>query len=272
MPFKSLIQFVKRHPFFYKTRFRLLSRNSSWEAINHLDYNDLNPKDELPDIFESVNKDIFKDLVFNDDLEKVKHLCVWLRTHIKGGPGLSLPSDQALEVMLAGKGGVCSDFAQVFNNFCVVNGLRVREWGMTRMPFDNLYGGHSINEVYIPQLAKWVCMDVYLCLLFYAAELDQPLSVKELQQELLNNPEALSLEYFADFNDEIEKSILKNYKSSEAVMFLIHRYHNKIYDSYLRRFKPVLPTSVIHFMLYIKNRSYLYLFPHHDCKQLFVKS
>ena len=44
-------------------------------------------------------------------------------------PGLSVPSEEALKIMLAGKGGVCSDMVQIFNNFCVINDIKVREWG-----------------------------------------------------------------------------------------------------------------------------------------------
>ena len=269
MPFKSVVQYVKRHPFFYKTRFKLLSRNSDWNAIASLDYNMFNSPSEIPEIYKQIHAKIYEEKSFTSDLNKIQHLCLWLRSHIKGGPGLGLPSDRSLEVMLAGKGGVCSDFAQVFNNFCVVNGFLVREWGMTRIPFDNNYGGHSVNEVYLNDLNKWVCTDVYLCLLFFKPGNSLPLSVQELQEQLISDPDGLIINCFTEKNVEIEKSIIRNYTSSLAVMFLIHRYRNKIYDMYLKRFKLWLPTAAIHFLLYITNKSYLYFFPNGNFQRMF---
>jgi hypothetical protein len=40
-----------------------------------------------------------------------------LRNNIKGGTGLGKSSKPPLQKMINGEGGVCSDFAQVYNNF-----------------------------------------------------------------------------------------------------------------------------------------------------------
>lgn len=265
-------QYIKRHPLLYRTRFKLLSKNSQLEAIDEKCYNDLNPKSEIPGNFHDLNKRIMQGQDFEDDLAKLKHLCLWLRTHIKGGPGLSLASDQALNYMLAGKGGVCSDMVQVFNNFCVLNDLKVREWGMTKLPFDRNYGGHSLNEVYITTINKWVSVDVYLCILFYLPDREAPLSVIELDKVLGNHPETLKLECFTSYNNEIDKSIKKNYQTNNIAFFLICNYHNKTYDNYLKSLQKVLlPVFSIHFMLYLLNKSYYYVFPLDDYRALFKK-
>lgn len=48
---------------------------------------------------------------------------------MKGGAVLGLSSKKTLEIMLARQGGVCSDFSQIFNIFCFINRIRVRECG-----------------------------------------------------------------------------------------------------------------------------------------------
>jgi len=134
-----------------------------FDAIKNESYNLINTKAELPSIFNTVNMQMFKDTSKMTDLEKVKYISTWLVDHIKGGPGLSLSSKKALQIMLDGKGGVCSDMAQIFNNFCLINDLKVREWGVTIIPFNTNFGGHSFNEVYIKELDKWIFVDVSNC-------------------------------------------------------------------------------------------------------------
>src|SRR5690606_3713546 len=125
------------------------------------------------------NKQIFKQGIPKSDLELIKHMVSWLYAHTRMGPGLSEPSDKVLRTMLYEKGGVCSDMVQVFNNFCVINDIQVREWGTTSAPFSRDNGGHSFNEVYIKELQKWVLIDPSWGMFFYN-ETDLPLSVEEV--------------------------------------------------------------------------------------------
>ena len=136
MIFKKILWTLKRHPFLYLARFRLLSKNSNLNEIKGITYNFVNNKEDIPKHFEEINSIIFEDGKPDSDLDLVKKLCSWLQNNIKGGKGLSYPSEEALKIMLAGKGGVCSDMVQVFNNFCVINDIKVREWGVTRAPFN----------------------------------------------------------------------------------------------------------------------------------------
>ena len=126
----------------------------------------LNDKKDIPNYFTTINSKIFDKDEPIEDLDQVKKLTIWLNNNIKGGKGLSEPSESALKMMLAGNGGVCSDLVQVFNNFCVINNIQVREWGVTRAPFDNSFGGHSFNEVFSEKLDKWVLVDVSNCINF----------------------------------------------------------------------------------------------------------
>ncbi|SDS68352.1 Transglutaminase-like superfamily protein [Formosa sp. Hel1_31_208] len=267
MTLKKLTWIFKRHPLLYKARFKLLSKNSNIEEIQGYTYNQYNSKSTIPSYFEEINQSIFKDFQPKTDLEKIKHLSVWLKNNIKGGPGLSEPSDTALKIMLSGKGGVCSDMAQIFNNFCVINDIKVREWGNTRAPFNKDYGGHSFNEVYSEDLNKWIFIDVYSSVLFFYHK-GVPLSVIELYELVRKNEKV----YFKSFNSEKdidEKVIIRNYLDPDSIPFLICHYSNKTYDSYLRKFRPQIPVFIVHFVLFVIGKSYHYRFPLDDYKRIF---
>src|SRR5690606_5227583 len=141
MIFKKILWAFKRHPFLYKSRFKILSKNSAISEIASYSYNLMNSKNDIPQYFHEINQQIFPNGTPTSDLECIQVLSKWLITNIEGGPGLSLSSEEALKTMLVGKGGVCSDMAQIFNNFCVLNDIRVREWGITRSPYTETYGG-----------------------------------------------------------------------------------------------------------------------------------
>ncbi len=269
MILKKLQKLIKRHPFLYLTRFRLLSKNSDIDSIQQLSYNDLNPKDSIPSYFYEVNAAIFKDGRPSTDLDTIKQLSLWLKKNIKGGPGLSEPSAQALRTMLAGEGGVCSDVAQIFNNFCVLNDLQVREWGTTSTPFNKEFGGHSFNEVYCKELQQWVLIDVYWCVLFYD-DLEKPLSVIELYQ-LKRAQQKVTYEFFNSEHEVNPANIDKNFLNPEIVPFLICDYRNAVYDAFLGRARPYLPVFVIHFAIFLLRRSYHYRFPLDDYKAIFSK-
>jgi len=265
MILKKISWVFKRHPFLYIARFKLLSKNSNITEVDKFSYNQINSKIDIPDYFNEINDIILKDVHPKTDLDLIKHLSSWLQNNIKGGPGLSEPSDAALKTMLSGRGGVCSDMAQVFNNFCVINDLQVREWGNTRAPFDKNYGGHSYNEVYSKELKKWILIDVYSCILFYHN--DSPLSVIDLY-ELIRNGEKVDFKAFNFKKAVNEKNITKNYLNPDTVPFLICNYSNKTYDKVLRRFRPRVPVFIVHFALFALGKSYHYRFPLDDYKQI----
>ncbi len=232
MILKKIQKTIKRHPFLYLTRFRLLSKNSDLKEIEGLSYNDLNSKEDIPAYFYEINQQIFKENRPTTDFEKVKQLSLWLNDHIKGGPGLSEPSDTALHTMLTSKGGVCSDVAQIFNNFCVINDLSVREWGTTSAPFNRAFGGHSFNEVYCKELNKWVLVDVYWCFFFYN-EQQIPLSVVELYQ-LKRDNKVIEYEPFCLQKKVEETTVQKNYLNPNIIPFLICDYRLDNQTIYLR--------------------------------------
>ena len=191
----------------------------------------------------------------------------WLCQHTKVGPGLSEPSDKALKTMLYGKGGVCSDMAQIFNNFCVINNLQVREWGTTSAPYNPNNGGHSFNEVYIKELQKWLLVDPSWGITFYN-EHKGKLSVVELYA-LSRNLKSIEYQSFIEGNVIEQAQINKNYLNPDVTPFLICNYRNRIYDRYLELTRPLIPVFIIHFWVYILGRSYHYKFPLDDYKKIF---
>lgn len=267
MVIKKILWIFKRHPFLYLTRFRLLSKNAYEKDIDDCCYNTLNLKKDIPSYFFDINAQIFSECHEHNDLERVKQISRWLRIHISGGRGLSESSEKALRKMLSESSGVCSDIAQVFNNFCVINNVKVREWGVTMAPFDKSFGGHSFNEVYIKDLKKWVLVDVSYCMLFYD-EHSQLLSVIELYNSVRNN-KPVFYTTFGPAKDCLDFYVQRNYLNAHIVPFVVCNYRNKVYDTLLDTLRPIIPIFAIHFMLFLVNKSYHYRFPLDDYRRLF---
>ena len=263
---RSLNWYFRRHPLLYKIRFRLVSKNSSADHIESFTYNSINKKSDVPNIYFELNNLIFakvkKEL---SDVEKAKKIAVWLRNHVKGGPGLGNSSETALRKMINGEGGVCSDLAQVFNNFCVINDLKVKEWGLKIITEDSkITGGHSFNEVYSKEFHKWILIDVAKSVFFYNSNPDIPLSVFDLINLKKENHEIC----FSKFNKKTatdDTEIINDlYLISGSFPFVITNYSNKTYDYYLDKME-FLPESIIHGLLFMAGKSYVYEFPTYKC-------
>lgn len=267
MILKKLKWTLKRHPFLYLTRFRLLSENSSVAAIESCSYNTLNKKEDMPSLYVDINTKIFKTHTPNSDLELIKQLVTWLLEHTNFGPGLSVPSEKALEILLYKKGGVCSDMVQVFNNFCVINDIPVREWGTTSAPFNRANGGHSFNEVYIKELQKWLLIDPSWGGMFYDND-DTALSVIELY-ELSRSKQAVYYKSFIPNKEIPREHVNKNYLNSDITPFLICDYRNNTYDKFLKFARPYVPVFMIHFFVFLSGKGYHYKFPMDDYKKIF---
>ena len=70
---KKIIWLVKRHPYLYYTRFKLLSKEASQnEAITHT-YNLINKKQHIPKSFHIVNAIILKGKVQMNTFNKVRN-------------------------------------------------------------------------------------------------------------------------------------------------------------------------------------------------------
>lgn len=261
---KSLNWYLRRHPLLYKIRFKLVSKNASFESIESFCYNDINKKDNLPKMYFDLNNIIFPEGITRlNDVEKGYKIATWLRNNVKGGPGLGKSSETALKKMINSEGGVCSDFSQVFNNFCVINDLKVKEWGVKILNNNKkTMGGHSFNEFYSNELQKWILIDVAKSVVFYHANEKTPLSTIEFIN-LKSENEKIN---FSNFNDNItidEKGINDIYLIPFSYPFLITNYCNKTYDSFLNNLD-FFPESIIHGLLVLFRKNYTYEFPKNE--------
>lgn len=258
---KPLNWYLRRHPLLYKIRYRLVSKNASLDAIENFRYNDLNLKSNIPSLFFKINHLIF-DGENNDlsDFEKAKTIAIWLKKNIKGGPGLGISSETALQKMINGEGGVCSDFSQIYSNFCVINDIKVKEWGMKSLSNEsNVSGGHSFNEVYSKELQKWIMIDVAKALIFYDTKQVIPLSTLEYIRLKKDKKEINIANIYT--NDSFENSNAKNiFLNSDSLPFVITNYDNQTYDYFLDKLD-FLPVSIIHGILILIGKSYTFEFP-----------
>jgi hypothetical protein len=194
------------------------------------------------------------------DFEKAKKIAKWLNNNIKGGPGLGKSSEKALLKMIKGEGGVCSDFSQIFNNFCVINNVKVKEWGLKVISCNQkVSGGHSFNEIYSQEFQKWILIDVSKSIYFYHTHPKLPLSAFELFDLKKDNK---TIKYFV-FNKKMKpdsKRIKALYFVSESFPFVITNYCNKTYDFFLDKLF-FLPVSMIHGLVFLCGKSYAFEFP-----------
>lgn len=248
---------LKRHPLLYYSRYVLLSKNFTGKNPDDTGcYNELNAPQDIPEIYSRVNARIPLTPEM-DDFEKALAISTYLRINIKGGPGLSLSSAKTLEAMLDGRGGVCSDFSQVFNNFCVINNIKVKEWNCVDRFYLSQYG-HTFNEVYAPQLQKWIAIDMHQSF-YFTDENRTPLSVVEAfsrrRAGLENN-----FEFFVPGYEPKSMDRLKNIFSSKSIPFLTINYKNNEVDRYLDKFAGKFPVFVITTLMILLRKNFCFLF------------
>ncbi|WP_413997773.1 hypothetical protein ACMDB5_08200 [Flavobacterium sp. W1B] len=258
---KPLNWYLRRHSLLYKIRFRMVSKKVSASRIENFCYNSINSKNDIPAIYFDLNPSIFPKINSDtNDFKKAITIAKWLRIQVKGGPGLGKSSGKTLLKMMNGEGGVCSDFSQVYNNFCVINDIKVKEWGLRIISEDpSIYGGHSFNEIYSHELQKWIIIDVAKSIYFYHTDSKLPLSVFELINLKKENKEIL----FYNFNKKTKpdiKRITNLYLITNSYPFLITNYCNKTYDFFLNKMA-AFPESIVHGIVFLVGKSYSFEFP-----------
>lgn len=256
-----------RHPALYYIRFYIYKRKYNESLIEHESYNSYNPKLDIPRIFHEVNASISLDP--DDGLSDAIKLAKELRLQIPGGRGLGLSSGKALEIMIAGEGGTCSDITQAYNNFCILNDIKIREWGIN----DKLYGarfGHAFNEYYSEEYQKWVIVDISKCIYFINPDSNIKLSAIELFNMVQNDEAVEYISFLPDpelhFNKGLDESVKHIYLQKDRMPFLISNYKIKLYDGLLDTFQSWLPTFIIHFMavLLFNNVKFILVGDRHD--------
>ncbi len=258
---KPLNWYLRRHPILYKIRYRLVSKNVSPDDINGFCYNDINTKSTIPKLFFKINNLIFSGIAKElTDFEKAKIISIWLRNNIKGGPGLGKSSTTALLKMMNGEGGVCSDISQIFSNFCVINDLKVKEWGLKSLSTDaRVSGGHSFNEVFCTEFQKWIMIDAAKSIILYHSSKNVPLSTLEYIQ-LKEEKKEIVITSIVTNEAVIDANSNQIYLLSNSSPFVITNYDNKMYD-YLFDKLDFFPESILHGILILIGKGYKFEFP-----------
>jgi hypothetical protein len=254
---------LRRHPLLYLVRFAMICRNLRPNE-NLPEFQDINDKEEIDELFFKIN-DRIKLQPEADELDKALQIAIYLRMAIKGGRGLGFSSATAMRMMMEGKGGICSDYSQIFNLFCLINDIRVREWGCVERFYNPKYG-HTFNEIYSSKLQRWVLIDMGKNLIFTNGQ-NQPLDAISLFRGLRKG-EPLIYKHFSDHICIDMYKIGITY-SEQAKPFVIENYHNKTYDAYLNKYQETLPSFLINALMILKGLNYRYVFPLDDYKKLF---
>jgi hypothetical protein len=244
----------------------MVSRKSSVDRIENFCYNTVNHKYDIAPIYFQLNRLILAQLTADlSDFEKAKEIAKWLRNNIKRVPVFGKSSNSALRKIIIGKRETRYDFSQVYNNFCVINDLQVKEWGSKILSKNQMiHGGHLFNEVYSREFKKWILIDVSKSIYFYYKSHTIPLSVMELIQLKKQNKE---IHFFA-FNKKnfVDKQYIEDrYLTRNVFPFLITNYCNKTYEFFLDKLD-FLPESIIHGLIYLLGKSYVFEFPSKEYK------
>jgi hypothetical protein len=264
----KIAKFFNRHPIAYFVRYALVSENVKENDIGDLGcFNDFNTLDSIPKLYFETNEKMEIDPSL-DEYDKALQIGKFLRLNMKGGTGLGLSSEKTLEIMLANKGGVCSDFSQIFNIFCLINGIKVKEWGCIDRFYKTEFG-HSFNEIYSSGKQKWIAIDIHKGIVF-TNEAGLPLSAIELFSELRKgNPVD-----FTHYTEYISRDHHRtpNVFSATTIPFIISNNRNEVTDYYFEKYQNLLSPILINSLILLLRKNHKFLFIMDDYKaKLFPK-
>ncbi len=250
---------LKRHPILHKVRWFMVTKGPKKSFFKNESYNSYNKKEDIHPIFFEDNP-LTEAEQKQSTLVKVIKIAEHFNTFFKRGPGLGYSSKESYITMRYKKGGVCSDYAQVFINFCIINDIKVREWGVKGDP-KKTGGGHSFNEFYSEELKKWILIDVHNCVFVINKSSKELLSVAQLVNYMSGfNADNLDFEVMVDDRKGSELDFLAKYFfDNENIFFLITNYRVKKMDSILK-FQKNMPLIVMHMILIILGRYFNYRF------------
>lgn len=262
--FKSKVKWIfRRHPILYYLRFALICENVEKELDQDNCFNSLNEKKDIAPIFLATFNNI--DLSHKSDFEKSITIAKYLNQEITGGPGLGISSDTALEKMLNEKAGVCSDLSQIYNVFCLLADIKVREYGVVEKFYDPKFG-HTFSEIYSSEFDKWIMLDVGKGFYFSDPFTQEPLSSNEIFLHLRKNQSPI-IEYFSKKRKDNKR--IEQIYSAKSIPFLISNYNNKVYDFYFNKYHEKFPGFLINFWLIVLRKNFKFSFMLDDYKKYF---
>ena len=179
-------------------------------------------------------------------LAKAVRLARHLRLTSHHGEPIQANTRETYEKIVSGQGGYCSDYTQAFNALALAAGLKVREWGFT---WEDMANGHAFNEVWEPDLEKWIFIDAFMSFYVVDAATGQPMSALEFRASLLGESgagEAQVVPIVAErFGFKSPQKALDWYRRGVPQMFLLLGNNVFSYDANLViRMTESLPRSV----------------------------
>lgn len=168
-------------------------RNAMVSSLGHPDQTQWSPaaipanfkweQQPAPDFFTQIVGDVLPSNTSDlSDFDKALLLAYHLRVTSAGEGPIQANTRETYERIVSGQGGYCSDYSQSFNALALAAGLSVREWGFT---WEEMANGHAFNEVWEPELGKWIFLDSFGS--FYVVDKGDkiPLSALEFRSRLL---------------------------------------------------------------------------------------
>ncbi|MDD5477769.1 MAG: hypothetical protein PHG87_06210 [Candidatus Omnitrophica bacterium] len=158
-----------------------------WQPDKAPGYFHLEPDKPGLDIFKNEIRPLIRNK--NDDfeamLEAAKYVMNIFSNNNRTGRVLKWDSPDGMlrQIREGARGANCFHRSILFSAYLSGLGLKSRLWALESEKFKPL--AHSVNEVYIKSLKKWVFVDTTFG--FYATERGNPLSFLELRERLLDD-------------------------------------------------------------------------------------
>lgn len=256
---KYLAFLLRRAPIFFPIRFLLILQKPDRKTLDEENYNAYNPKQDIPEAFYTENKSI---AVSGDNtFDRALHIAKYLKGTYGGGTkNLGYSSAKTLHTMQTKAEGTCGDYSQIFINFCILNDIKVREWGLHDKVYKNTKG-HVFNEVYLPEAEQWMFIDLHFAIYFKDKTTGKPLSVASLISMVENNLQNnIEFVHFLPIKDSFEgREYIKDiYFVKGYLVFLVTHYYIKKMDKALDG-AGKLPIPLVHLLLIFKRQYYKYM-------------
>ncbi len=250
---------LRQAQLFFPVRFFLVLTIPSKKVLEEENYNSYNHKKDIPKIFYTENEKM--QVVGNTTFERVLHIATYLKGKYGGGTkNLGYSSEKTLHTLQTQPEGTCGDYSQVFILFCILNDIKVREWGVHDKVYKNTIG-HVFNEVYLPEQNQWMCIDLHFAIYFKDTITQQALSMPDIiKRTAESKEETIEIAHFLPIKNSAEgRAYIKSiYFRRTHLFFLITHYQNKKMDDALNRFSK-LPIPLVHLWLIFRRHYYKYM-------------
>jgi hypothetical protein len=255
----SVKKLLRRAPIFFPIRFWLVLTKPLKKILEEENYNSYNRKEDIPKSFYIENEKM--KVVGNTTFDKALYIAKYLKGNYPGGTkNLGYSSEKTLHTLQTKPEGTCGDYSQVFILFCILNDIKVREWGVHDKVYKNTVG-HVFNEVFLPKQNQWMCIDLHFAVYFKDKATQQVLSMSDIiKRTAEEREETIEIAHFLPVKDSDEgrDTVKKNYFGKTHLFFLITKYQNKKMDDELNRFSK-LPIPLVHLWLIFTGKYYKYM-------------